>query len=120
MSIRNSEIEFIRINGCRIAACAWNGYKARGRGLVCVLNNLDNDLRQVPLNFLSRLDASEVLEDWYGQKESKLVSDYDPEKEVVVCFIGKGADGGTDFRCYKIQKMPSPSSTAGIEWNPLA
>jgi hypothetical protein len=29
---RDSQIEFMRINGARIAACAWNCYRENGRG----------------------------------------------------------------------------------------
>ena len=32
LKTRDSQIEFIRLNGVRIAACAWNGHRENGRG----------------------------------------------------------------------------------------
>ena len=46
LKTRDSQIQFIRLNGVRIAACAWNGHRERGRGLVCVLSDLENEILQ--------------------------------------------------------------------------
>ena len=52
LKTRDSQIQFIRLNGVRIAACAWNGHKEKGRGLVCVLSDLENEvLQRVPIGF---------------------------------------------------------------------
>ena len=44
MKTRDDQIEFIRLNGRRIAACAWQGYQDKGRGLVCVMVDLHNEV----------------------------------------------------------------------------
>jgi hypothetical protein len=113
LKTRGSQIQFIRLNGVRIAACAWNGYREKGRGLVCVLSDLENEvLQQVPFDFMPERDASKVMKPWYGTKESRMVAGYDPEKEVVICFV-RTADGDrTDFDCYKILTNPAPPQAA--------
>ena len=109
MKTRDSQLKFIRMNGVRIAACAWNGYKAKGRGLVCVLSDLENELlKQVPFDFMPEVDASKLIKPWYGSKEARLVSGYDAQKEVIVCFIRKADGNRTDLDCYKIQTKPAP------------
>ena len=108
-----SKIQFIRLNGVRIAACAWNGSKEKGRGIVCVLSDLENEiLKQVPFDFMPESDASKLIKPWYGTKESRMVAGYDPEKEVVVCFVRQGTKDRTDFDCYKILTAPAPPEAA--------
>jgi len=59
---RDSQIQFIHFNGVRIAACAWNGHREKGRGLVCVLSDLENKvLQQVPFDFMPESDASKLI-----------------------------------------------------------
>jgi hypothetical protein len=109
MNTRDEQIEFIRTNGRRIAACAWNGYQHKGRGLVCVMSDLHNELlHQVPFDFLPEIDTSKVIDPWYGTKESRMVSGYDPQTEVVIAFFRKGADNGTDIDSYKVKTSPAP------------
>ena len=80
MKPRDSQIQFIRLNGVRIAACAWNGHKEKGRGLVCVLSDLENEvLKQVPFDFMPEADASKVIKPWYGTKESRIIAGYNLE-----------------------------------------
>ena len=68
---RYEQIEFIRLNGVRIAACAWNGYQAKGRGMVCVLSDLHNEvLRVVPFDFLPEIDAPKLFKPWAGSREA--------------------------------------------------
>ena len=68
---RYEQIEFIRLNGVRIAACAWNGYQAKGRGMVCVLSDLHNEvLRVVPFDFLPASDAPKLFMPWAGSREA--------------------------------------------------
>jgi hypothetical protein len=109
LKTRNSQIQFIRLNGAGIAACPWNGYKEKGRGMICVLSDLENELlQQVPFDFMPESDAAKVMKPWYGTKESRMVAGYDPEREVVICFV-RGAGGDrTDFDCYKIITKPTP------------
>ena len=97
------------MNGVRIAACAWGGYKTKGRGLVCVLSDLENEVLQtVPFDFMPEVDASKLIKPWYGSDEARLVSGYDPQKEVVVCFVRQATGDRTDLDCYKVQTKPAP------------
>ena len=72
MKTRDDQIEFIRLNGRRVAACAWHGYQDKGRGLVCVMSDLHNELlHQVPFDFLPEIETSKIIDPWYGTKESR-------------------------------------------------
>ena len=116
MKTRDSQIQFIRLNGVRIATCAWNGHKEKGRGLVCVLSDLENEvLKQVPFDFMPEADASKVIKPWYGTKESRMVAGYDPEKEVVVCFVRQADRDRAGFDCYNIVTNPAPPLAAEEE-----
>ena len=109
MKTRDEQIEFIRLNGRRIAACAWQGYQDKGRGLVCVMSDLHHELlRQVPFDFLPEIETSKVIDPWYGTKESRMVSGYDPRTEVVIAFFRRAADDRTDIDSYKIKTRPAP------------
>ena len=113
MMTRDSQIEFLRINGVAIAACAWNGYKANGRGMVCVLSDLENEvLQQVPFDFMPEIDASKLIKPWYGCKEARMVSGYDPQKEVVICFVRNAKEDKTNIDAYKIITRPAPPDAA--------
>ena len=91
MKTRDDHIEFLRLNGVRVAACAWNGFQAKGRGLVCVLCELENEvLRTVPFDFMPEKDAAKLFKPWAGSKESRMLAAYDPAMEVVICFVRKG------------------------------
>jgi hypothetical protein len=108
MNTRDGQIEFIRLNGSRIAACAWEGYRDKGRGLVCVMSDLHHELlHQVPCQFLPEIETSKVIDPWYGTKESRMVASYDPRTEVVIAFFRKATDG-TDIDSYKIKTRPTP------------
>jgi hypothetical protein len=110
---RDDQIEFIRLNGVRLAACAWNGYQQKGRGMVCVLSELHNELlRQVPFDFMPEIDAPKLFKPWNGSKESKMLAVYDPEIEVVICFMRKGANDGTEIDSYKVITLPTPPIAA--------
>jgi hypothetical protein len=116
MKIRDDHVEFMLLDGRRIAACAWNGHKAKGRGLVCVLSDLHNEvLQQVPFDFIPEVDASKLLKPWFGTKESRMVAGYDPETEVVICFVRKAEDDKTDLDAYKIKTRPAPLIAAEHE-----
>jgi hypothetical protein len=110
---RDDQIGFIRLNGVRLAACAWNGYKDRGRGIVCVLSELHNELlHQVPFDFMPESDASKFFKPWNGSKESKMLAAYDPEIEVVICFVRRGGDDRTEIDSYKVKTNPTPPAAA--------
>ena len=109
MKTRDDHIEFLRMNGVRVAACAWNGFQAKGRGLVCVLCELENEvLRTVPFDFLPEPDAATLFKPWAGSKESGMLAAYDPATEVVICFVRKGEGDRTDIDSYKIKTRPGP------------
>ena len=113
MDTRDSQIEFLRINGVAIAACAWNGYRAKGRGMVCVLSDLENEvLQHVPFDFMPEIDASRLIKPWYGGKEARMVSGYDPQKEVVICFIRRAQEDNSDIDSYKLVTRPAPPDAA--------
>ena len=109
MKTRDEQIEFVRLNGRRIAACAWQGCQDKGRGLVCVMSDLHNELlHQVPFDFLPEIETSKIIDPWYGTKESRMVSSYDPRTEVVIAFFRKAAEDRTDIDSYKIKTRPAP------------
>lgn len=116
MKTRDDHIEFLRLNGVRVAACAWNGFQAKGRGLVCVLCELENELlRTVPFDFLPATEAAKLFKPWAGSKESRMLAAYDPAMEVVICFVRKGEDDRTDIDSYKIKTRPAPPAAAEQE-----
>jgi hypothetical protein len=109
MKTHDEQIEFIRLNGRRIAACAWRGYQDKGRGLVCVTSDLHGALMpQISFDFLPEIETSKVIDPWYGTKESRMVSSYDPRTEVVIAFFHRAADERTDIDSYKIKTRPAP------------
>ena len=113
---RCEQIEFIRLNGVRIAACAWNGYQAKGRGMVCVLSDLHNEvLRVVPFDFLPEIDAAKLFKPWAGCREARMVAGYDPTTNVVICFVRKDGEEKTDIDADNIQTRPAPPLAAEHE-----
>ena len=75
MKTRDEQIEFIRLNGQRIAACAWQGYQDKGRGLVCLMSDHHHELlHQVPFQFLPEIETSKVIDPWYGTKKFSRVN----------------------------------------------
>lgn len=116
MKTRDDQIQFIRLNGPRIAACAWNGFEKKGRGVVCVLSDLENELqRTVPFDFMPATDAEKILKPWEGSREKRMIEDYDPKIEVVICFVRKGKNDGTDFDSYRLKTIPTPLQAAEQE-----
>ena len=116
MKTRDEQIEFIRLNGVRIASCAWNGFTAKGRGMVCVLSDLHNELLgQVPFDFMPAGDAAKLISEWESSREKQMVTIYEPEKEVVICFVRSAEGERTDVDCYKIQTRPAPPQAAEQE-----
>jgi hypothetical protein len=67
------------------------------------------------LRFMPEVDASKIFKRWYGTKESRMVAGYDPETEVVICFIRKADDDKTDIDAYKIKTRPAPPLAAERE-----
>ena len=113
MKTRDEQIEFLRLNGIRIAACAWTGYQGKGRGMVCVLNDLHNEvLRVVPFDFLPEIDAAKLFKPWEGSRESRMVAGYDPSTNVVICFVRQDGEEKTDIDAYNIQTRPPPPVAA--------
>ena len=82
MKTREQQIDFIRLNGVRIAACAWNGFQEKGRGMIFVPSDLEN---------------------------------YDPNIEVVICFVRKAEEDRTDIDSYRFKTRPAPPDAAEQE-----
>jgi len=111
MKTRTEQLDFIRLNLNALAYCAWQGYQAKGRGAVCVLVDEHNEAtRMVPFDFLPDGEAAKMIPDWRKNRESKLVAEYDPEKEVVVMFghtVNRQTDR-FDVDCYRFRPNPAP------------
>ncbi len=115
MKTRDEEIDFIRLNGVRIASCAWNGFIAKGRGMVCVLSDLHNELLgHVPFDFMPAVDAAKFISEWDDSREKQMLTIYEPEKEVVICFVRSKGEK-TDVDCYKVITRPPPPQAAEQE-----
>ncbi len=112
MKTRTEQLDFIKLNLNALAYCAWQGYQAKGRGVVCVLVDEHNEAtRMVPFDFLPEGDAAKMVRDWRRNRESKLVAEYDPTTEVVVMFgrtASKGAEDRFDVDCYRFKSHPAP------------
>ena len=52
---------------------------------------------------------------WEGSREKQMLTIYNPENEVVICFVRKSEDKRTDVDCYKIQTRPVPPAAAEEE-----
>ena len=116
MKTRDDHIEFLRMNGIRVASCAWSGFQKKGRGMVCVMADLENELqRTVPFDFMPATDAAKLFKPWTGSKESRMVAAYDPEMEVVICFVRKGEGDRTDIDSYRFKTTPAPPAAAEME-----
>jgi len=109
MKTRPEQLDFIRLNLNALSYCAWQGYQAKGRGVVCVLVDDHNEAtRMVPFDFLPDADAAKMVRDWRQNRESTLVAEYDPTTEVVVMF-GHTAQGDRfDVDCYRFKSYPAP------------
>lgn len=111
MKTRAEQLDFIRLNLTALAFCAWQGYQARGRGAVCVLVDEHNEAtRMVPFQFLPDAEAAKLLPDWRKNRESQLVAEYDPTKEVVVLFghSKEGLEDRFDVDSYRFKSNPAP------------
>jgi hypothetical protein len=109
MKTRNEQVGFLSRNGESIAAFAQSEYQAHGRGMVCVLSDYYNlESGQVPITFATLAQAPEIIEDWNGSKEKRLVSSYDPEKEFVVMFIRTVNKRKTDYDAYRLAIVSRP------------
>ena len=111
MKTRAEQLDFIKLNLNTLAYCAWHGYQAKGRGVVCVLVDEHNEAtRMVPFDFLPEGDAAKMVKDWKQNRESKLVAEYDPTKEVVVMFghSKAGLAARFDVDCYRFRSHPAP------------
>jgi len=114
MKTREEHIQFIRLNLTSLAACAWTGFVAKGRGLVCVLCDQHNeDTRMVPFDFMSEKDASKLIKPWYGTKEARMVAEYDPQIEVIIGFV-RSEGNKLNFDCYRFKSSPTPPDAADM------
>lgn len=114
--MRAEQIEFIRLNVQQIAAHAWQGYENKGRGMICVLVEERNELlRTVPYDFLPASEAHNLLRPWRGSKERRMVADYDPAAEMIICFVRKGHGERIDIDSYRICPAMSPRQAGDSE-----
>ena len=58
---------------------------------------------------------SKLIKPWYGTKESRMVAGYDPEKEVVICFVRQAEGDRAGFDCYKVLTNSAPPLAAEKE-----
>jgi len=109
---RNDHVEFIRLNLVAVAACGWNGFQEKGRGLVCVMaDQHDEEKRMVPFDFMPAQDIAKFIQRWYESKESRMVAEYDPHQEVVIGFL-RTAPNKLDFDTYRLISYPAPPVAA--------
>ncbi|MES2572564.1 MAG: hypothetical protein V4710_21250 [Verrucomicrobiota bacterium] len=98
------QVEFIRMNAPAVAACAREGYRMNGRGLVRVLCTQENEKDgQTSYEFLPEIDASKLLARWYGTKEARIVSGYNPQAEAIVIFVRKSETGETLLDTHRVK-----------------
>ena len=115
MKTREEHIQFIRLNLTALVACAWTGFVAKGRGLVCVLSDQhDESTRMVPFDFMPEKEASKLIKPWYGTKEARMVTGYDPQIEVIIGFVRSHGNKLT-FDCYRLKSNPAPPDAAEME-----
>jgi hypothetical protein len=114
MMTSDGHIEFLRRNAVEIAACAYAGHKADGRGLVVVdVDRHDEATGTVPFQFTPERLLAKTIRPYYGTRAAEMVSQYLPEKEVVVAFIQTGENGGVDS--FRVKSFPSPKTAFEIE-----
>ena len=108
MKTRTEQLEFIRLNLTALSYCAWQGYQAKGRGVVYVFVDDHNEATQmVPFDFLPDGEAAKMIKDWHRNRESRLVAEYDPTTEAVVLFVRSKGER-IDVDCYRFKPRPSP------------
>jgi hypothetical protein len=111
MKTRDDHIEFLKLNHLSVAATAWNGFQEKGRGVIVVLcDQHDEMMRTVPFDFMPEGDLAKMIKPWKGSKEGKMISDYDPEKEVVIMFARSQWERH-DTSCYRFP-TPTPPPVA--------
>jgi len=112
MKTRDEHIEFLRLNLPAIAACAWTGFQAKGRGLILVdCNQHDEAMRTVPFDFMPEQNVSKLIDPWYGTKEARMIAEYDPKIEIITGFYRSDEDR-QDFDCYRLKPNPAPPIAA--------
>ena len=108
MNTRAEHFAFVRLNGPQISARAWERYQEAGPGMICVMCEEHNEaLRMVPYEFLPAAQAAKLVESWGGE--------YDPDLEVIVCFLSQEHGERTKVDTYRIRPMPSPRDAANRE-----
>ena len=60
-------------------------------------------------------DASKVIKPCYGTRESRMVAGYDPENEVVSCFVRNAEGDRAGFDRYRTITNPAPPQAAEHE-----
>ena len=116
MKTRAEHIAFVRLNGPQISARAWQGYRETGRGMICVVCEEYNEMiGTVPYEFLPEGEATKLVESWEGSREQRLVAEYDPDLEVIICFLSQEHGDRTKVDTYRIRPRPSPRDATDRE-----
>ena len=112
MKTRTEHGEFILHAITDLAACAWNGFLANGRGFVMVdCDQWDENLRMVPFQFLPIPVARKIVHGWSKCHEKRMVQQYDPEREIVVMFARTTGPQKYDLDTYRcICATPPPQA----------
>ncbi len=104
MISRFKQVEFIRLNGPAFSACAREGYRKNGRGLIRVLwEHDDQPAEQASYDFLPEIGASKLVSRWYGTKEARMVSGYNPQEEAIIIFVCKSETGETLLDTHRLK-----------------
>jgi hypothetical protein len=116
MNTRAEHIAFVRLNGPQISARAWQRYQEAGRGTICVMCEEHNEApRMVPYEFLPAVQADSWSSRGMGHRSSALVAEYDPDLEVIICFLSQEHGERTKVDTYRIKPTPSPRDAANRE-----
>jgi len=74
MMTSDGHIEFLRRNAVEIAACAYAGHKADGRGLVVVdVDRHDEATGTVPFQFTPERLLAKTIRPYYGTRAAEMV-----------------------------------------------
>ena len=115
MKTRIEHGEFILHSMTDLAACAWNGSQASGRGFVIVdCDQWDENLRMVPFQFLPLPQARKIVRGWSQSHEKRMVLQYDPDREMVVMFSRTTGPNKYDLDTYRCICATTPPQAADL------
>ena len=103
-----SDMAFMRLKRIVLAHVAWEGYKACGRGIICVLSPDSPNLEDLKNTYFHFLPALAISKHFIGPGATALAtraSEYNPETQFVISF---GAHEPNKSRYYTIESIPPP------------